>query len=208
MKRKIIILVIFSLLLAVLLILLFTVFLFQKPDLVKESNQPDLVKESNQPDLVKESNPILGCKDKECLKNFVITKDFNPEQCKDVLQNLQNDCYYFYEVENKEIEKGNPGRHCGLITDEERRADCFYKTRGAVVLTSDIKKKLSEAISSSDNSQCDEFSIPEFKNECINGIELIKTALIKKDALLCSGEYVFYFIKQICFEKLRLQNNE
>ena len=147
---------------------------------------------------------ISDCENMECVKGFALSENFNPQDCQNALQGFRNDCYYTYEVENTLATKRNPGKYCGPITDENLRADCFYKTRSVVTMTEDTLDTMYEAMKTSSSDICDKITIPELKEECIKAITLMQKARDEKNLDTCFDESVDidYSIKILCYQIL------
>jgi len=150
--------------------------------------------------LIAKPSSVSDCKDIKCIKSFATSKDFNPEECKNVPSDFRNDCYYTYEIENTLAKKTNPGKYCGPINNENLQADCFYKTRGVALITQDTAETIYKAMDSLDNSNCDKITVSELKEQCINSVNLMKKAIDGKSSSLCFDESVKVppSIKQSC----------
>lgn len=178
MKRNLIV-ILFAIILIIVIVLVLVIF-FKKPKV----------------------STITDCQDIECVKSYAMAKDFNHQDCEKALPDFKNDCYYTYEVENSQAVKDNPGKQCGPITDENLRADCFYKTRGVAIMTKDVMKIMLEAVEELDIEKCNEINVSELKEECISYLGLVQEAVDKEDSSLCrsfSRElYVPSRIEQAC----------
>lgn len=152
-----------------------------------------------------EVSTIADCQDLECVKSFALLADFNSEDCETAAESFRDSCHYTYAIENTHLSESNLGKYCVQITDENLRADCFYKAEGAIVMTKDMKVIMVEAVESLDTEKCGKIGIPEMKENCKRYVELAKEAVEKEDPSLCrpsDGSYIPSLVSQACMALL------
>ena len=79
--------------------------------------------------VLKKPISISECEDRECVRRLAASGDFDLTECGKVSAVLRNDCFYYFETENTEVVRENPGKQCSnILGDEDLRAQCFYQT--------------------------------------------------------------------------------
>ncbi|MBU2540089.1 hypothetical protein KJ786_02935 [Patescibacteria group bacterium] len=157
---------------------------------------------------------IERCKDDDCIKKSVLLKNFNPEDCsKAPSLQLQNKCYYTYEVENKEVLKIEPTKYCSSIKDIDLTLECFSKCKEKdekiYFPVDNYTSVIHKSINILDTQICEKIiDAPELKEECLSGVALTEKAINEKSSALCSEDKSFKvsdFARRTCLIKVLLE---
>lgn len=164
---------------------------------------------------------ISDCKDIECVKNYAKNSSFLADDCEKTLPEFKDQCYYTYEIERSPHEKNNPeaGKYCLLVGDKNLKADCLFKTVGGIINPPlNIQDNLTKAINSLNAENCDNINSPQWKEQCLNDLTIIKKAVDKKNMTYCMYELYklhdsagpSFYAGRICigaFPRLLLEKN-
>lgn len=146
---------------------------------------------------------ISDCKDIECVKNYAKSSSFLADDCGKTLPEFKEQCYYTYEVERTQNEKDDPGKYCLLVEDKNLRTDCLFKAIGKIMnLPADIQKNINQAIDSLDAEKCDNINTPQWKEQCLNDLSIIKRAVDEDNPFICADRdesaRISYYAKNRC----------
>jgi len=154
------------------------------------------------------SSPVSKCQNEDCVKSLAVSNSFNPKDCSGASSlQLQNQCYYTYEMENKTVPKKQTGLYCWQIKDEQLGSDCLYKKLSISVVTSDDLKNRYQALQSLNTDDCSKIlNFPSMEQQCIKDIDVIKKAIDEKNLSLCLNQNdIYHDVQRECFRMVQEQ---
>ncbi len=146
---------------------------------------------------------ISSCQNSSCVQKMASLWGFNPARCSQLTSlDSKNNCYFDYQAYNWQSEGKKYTTNCDNIKDVDLVIECYsIKYRKKIpFLKGSYVDSINWAINTQDMGLCDKISDQKLKQECINGVVVVKNAISQKKPAECYDVNfdISNFARKIC----------